>query len=145
LGQAAFISSITSIVVLISAPLAGLISDHIGSRRLVFSLPFLPIALLFMLPFRVTGWQIVTFLVAQGLLAGGIPTATFTAAPEVMRNPQWAGLGLAVVLVGQNLGLLVGPILFGQLIHSMGWVTAGYMMIPVCLVGFVCGWMVKVR
>ena len=145
LGQAAFISSITSMMVLISAPLAGTISDRIGSRRLVFSLPFLPIALLLIFPFRVAGWQIIAILVAQGLLAGGIPTATFVAASEVMRKPQWAGLGLAVVMIGQNLGLLIGPVLFGQLVRSMGWAAAGYLMIPVCLLGFLCGWMVKVR
>jgi MFS family permease len=145
LGEAAFISSITSMAILISAPLAGTLSDRIGSRRLVLSLPFLPMALLFIFPFRVMGWQIIALLGVQGLLAGGIPTATFAAAPEVMQKPQWAGLGLAAILVGQNLGLLIGPVLFGELIHRMGWAFAGYMMIPLCLLGFICGWMVKVR
>ena len=46
LGQAALISSIATIVLLISAPMAGWISDRIGSRRLIFSLPFLVIGLL---------------------------------------------------------------------------------------------------
>lgn len=145
LTQAAFISSITTIVVLVFAPVAGWISDRIGSRRLVFSLPFLAIAVLLIFPFRVTGWQIIAILVLQGVLVGAIPTATFAAVSEVMRKPEWAGLGLAVVLIGQNIGSLLGPILFGQIVETSGWLIAGYMMIPFCLLGFISGWMVKVR
>jgi MFS family permease len=145
LGQAAFVSSITTFVVLFSAPAAGWLSDRIGSRRLVFSLPFLGIAVLFLFPFHVTGWQIVALMVVQGLIVGAIPTATFAAAAEVMRKPEWTGLGLAVVLIGQNVGQLLGPILFGEIVKSSGWAMAGYLMIPFCLIGFVSGWMVKVR
>lgn len=145
LAQAAFLSSITTLVVLVSAPAAGWLSDRIGSRRLVFSLPFLVIAFSFLFPFHVTGWQIIALLVTQGLIVGAIPTATFAAATEVMGKPEWAGLGLAVVLIGQNLGQLLGPILFGEIVKSSGWAMAGYLMIPFCLVGFVSGWMVKVR
>lgn len=145
LGQAAFISSLASLVVIIGAPLAGWLSDRIGSRRLLFSLPFLVIAVMMLLPFRITGWQIPLFMAVQGLVVGAIPTATFAAAPEVMRRPEWAGLGLAVILIGQNVGNLVGPVLFGELVSSLGWAAAGYMLIPVCLLGFISGWLVKVR
>ena len=145
LEQAAFVSSIASFTVLFSAPAAGWLSDRVGSRRLVFSLPFLAIAVLFLFPFRITGWQIIAFIVIQGLMVGAIPTATFATASEVMGKPQLAGLGLAVVLVGQNLGQLVGPVLFGELVQRLDWMTAGYLMIPFCLLGFISGWMVKIR
>ena len=143
--QAAFVSSIGTILILFSAPAAGWLSDRIGSRRLVFSLPFLAIGALMIFPFWVTGWQIVAVMVLQGLVIGAIPTATFAAAPEVMGRPQLAGLGLAVILVGQNLGQLVGPVLFGVLVQRFNWMIAGYLMIPFCLLGFISGWMVKVR
>ena len=84
-------------------------------------------------------------LVVQALAAGAIATATFAAAPEVMRKPQWAGLGVAVIIIGQNLGQLIGPILLGDLISRVGWVTAGYTLIPVCLLGFASAWFVRVR
>jgi len=143
LGQAAFLASLTTLMVLFSAPAAGWVSDRIGSRRLVFSLPFLIIALTLIFPFRVTGWQIPALMVAQGLIIGAIPTATFAAAAEVMKRPEWAGLGLAVVLMGQNLGQLLGPILFGEIVQRSDWVVAGYAMIPFCLIGFISGWMVE--
>jgi MFS family permease len=84
-------------------------------------------------------------LIIQGLVVGAIPTSTFAAASEIMGKPQWAGLGLAVVLVGQNVGQLIGPVLFGELVQGLGWAAAGYLMIPFCLLGFVSGWMVKIR
>jgi MFS family permease len=145
LGQAAFLSSIATIAALFSSPAAGWLSDRIGSRRLVFSLPFLGVAVLYIFPFHVIGWQIGAFMILQGLLLGAIPTATFAAAPEVMRKPEWAGLGLAVVLLGQNLGQLLGPVYFSQVVGSLGWAAAGYLLIPFCVVGFIGGWMVKVR
>jgi nitrate/nitrite transporter NarK len=145
LSQASFVASISTIVVLFSAPLAGVISDRTGSRRLVLAIPFLVLAVLFLFLFRVSGWQIPVALVVQALAAGAIATATFAAAPEVMRKPQWAGLGVAVIIIGQNLGQLIGPILLGDLISRVGWVTAGYTLIPVCLLGFTSAWLVRVR
>ena len=128
-----------------SSDVAGIFSDRIGSRRLVFSLPFLAIAVMFLLPFRVTGWQLYALLIVMGLVVGAIPTATFAAAPEIMGKPELAGIGLAVIIMCQNLGMFVGPILFGVLAQSFGWITAGSAMIPLALAGFVFAWRVKVR
>jgi nitrate/nitrite transporter NarK len=145
LGQAASIASIMTFLKLVSSPSAGWLSDRLGSRRVLFSIPFLIIAFLLLFPFEVSGWGIVAVMSVLGLFMGVIPAATFAAAPDIMGNPQLAGLGMAVVLVGQNVGQLVGPILFGQLVQSVGWSLAGYLIIPICILGFVSGWMVKIR
>lgn len=145
LGQAASIASIMTFLKLVSSPSAGWLSDRLRSRRILFSIPFLLIAVLLCFPFEVTGWWIIVVMSALGLFMGVIPAATFAAAPDIMGNPQLAGLGMAVVLVGQNIGQLVGPILFGQLVQTLGWSLAGYLIIPVCLIGFISGWMVKTR
>lgn len=145
LAQAGFIASLSTIVVLGSAPLAGWLSDRIGSRRLVFSLPLLVVAAMMTLPFHLTGWTLYVFMILLGVVTGAVPTATFAAAPEVMGNPRLAGIGLAVVSAGQNLGMVIGPILFARWVETQGWAAAGYWLIPVCLLGFIGGWMVKVR
>jgi len=145
LPQASFIASISTIAVLFSAPLAGWLSDRIGSRRLMMALPFLLSCGILLLPFRVTGWQIYALMIAQGLIVGAVPTATFAAAPEVMKDTRLAGLGLAVVMFGQNLGMFVGPVFFGRMVESQGWVSAGALLIPFCLLGFVAAWLVRIR
>jgi len=145
LAQAAFISSIATMVILGSAPLAGWVSDRIGSRKLVYTIPFAIITVMLLFPFRLTGWQLLVFMVLLGSLTGAVPTATFAAVPEVMSKPQLAGIGMAVLMVGQNLGMFVGPAAFGNLVEAMGWVTAGYLLIPVAMVGVIAGWLVRVR
>ncbi len=145
LGQAGFLASLGSLVVLFSAPAAGWLSDRIGSRRLVLCLPFLALGATVILPFVVEKTLIPASLLLQGLLVGAIPSATFAAAPEVMRRPQWAGLGLAVVLIGQNLGQLVGPLIFSQAVGGLGWTAAAALLIPLCLLGFASGWLVRIR
>jgi len=145
LGQAAFIASLGTLVIIFSAPAAGLLADRIGSLRLVMAIPFLGAAVLFLFPFKVTGSQIIIFMILQGLVIGAIPTATFAATPEVMRRPEWAGLGLAILLIGQSIGQILGPIFFGEVVLRSGWVMAGYLMIPIWVLGFISSWMVKVR
>jgi hypothetical protein len=41
--------------------------------------------------------------------------------------------------------MFIGPVLFGKLVEMTGWAGAGYMLIPICLLGVVAGWLVKVR
>ena len=107
--------------------------------------PFLVFAIMMFFPFKIVDWQIYAFMILQGSIAGAVPTATFAAAPEVMQKPELAGLGLAIVMFGQNLGMFIGPILFGKLVENLGWVTAGYCLVPFCLLAFVVGWRLKVR
>ncbi|MCB9418614.1 MAG: MFS transporter [Ardenticatenaceae bacterium] len=145
LTDASLIVSISTALVLISAPLAGWLSDKIGSRKLLFTMPFLAIAAIMMLPFKVVGWQIIVLMAVQGLIVGAVPTATFAAVPEIMGKPQLAGLGMAVIMMGQNLGMFAAPIIFGMLVESIGWVSAGYWLVPVALIGFAIGRLVKVR
>jgi MFS family permease len=145
IAQSAFVTSLPTILILGSAPLAGWLSDRIGSRRLVFSIPYLFLAVMMVLPFKLTGPALYALMILLGVLIGAIPTATFAAAPEIMGQPRLAGLGMAVVALGQNLGMVVGPILFASLVESIGWAPAGYWLIPFCLLGFVAGWLVEVR
>lgn len=145
LAQAGLIASLSTLAALGSVPLAGWLSDRIGSRRLLFTIPFLVIAGMMTLPFHLTGWSLYVFMVLLGFMSGAIPTATFAAAPEVMGHPRLAGMGLAVVSLGMNLGMVVGPIFLGMFVETIGWAVAGYWLVPVCLLGFVAGWLVKVR
>jgi MFS family permease len=145
LADAAIIVNIPSIVILFSAPLAGWISDRFGTRKWVYSVGYLSLAAIVVLPFYLTGTAIVIYMIIQGVLLGGIPTATFAAAPEVMKDPRMAGIAMAVLMLGQNIGMVIGPILFGSLVSIIGWAATGFCLIPVLLLGFLFGQMVKVR
>jgi predicted MFS family arabinose efflux permease len=145
LAQAALITSLSTLVALASGPLAGWLSDRIGSRRWLIAIPLLIVAGMMLWPFHVTGWTLYAFVILLGVVSGATPTATFAAAPEVMGSPQLAGIGMAVVSVGRNLGIMLGPALVGILVETMGWVSAGYWLIPIALLGAVAAWLVNVR
>ena len=145
LADAAFVVNIPSIVILLSAPLAGWISDRFGTRKWIYSAGYLALAAIIVLPFYLTGTALVGYMLVQGLLIGGVPTATFAAAPEVMQDPRMAGIAMAVLMLGQNIGMVIGPLLFGSLVSAIGWTATGFCLIPVLLLGFVFGQLVKVR
>jgi MFS family permease len=145
LGYAGFISSLATVVILGSAPLAGWLSDRIGSRKLVYTSAFALGSVMFLFPFHLWGWQIPLFLLIQGIFIGAIPTATFAAVPEIMGKAQLAGIGMAIIMLGQNLGMFVGPALFGGMVEATSWAIAGYLLIPISAVGIITGWFVRVR
>lgn len=145
LGQAAFTASIMTMVILVSSPLGGWLSDLIGSRRWLIIVPALILVVMLLLPFRVGNGLIPLLMIAMGAVVGMIPAATFAAVPEVMPHPALAGYGMAAISAGQNLGMVVGPVLFGALVPQVGWVVAGYWMIPACALIAVLAWLVDVR
>jgi len=145
LAGASFTASLLMVGTIFSSIIGGWLSDRIGSRKLVIVLPFMALAVMFLFPFNVGGWLILLLVIAMGLTAGAIPTANFAAVPEVMGVPQLAGMGMAVLAVGQNLGMVLGPLIFGKMLETMGWAAAGYLLIPVCLLGIGAAWLVKVR
>ncbi len=145
LARASLITSVYSILVLVGAPLAGALSDRLNTRRLMIVAGFLVVAVLNLFPYNVTGGWIVVYMVLLGLIIGSIPTATFSAVPEVMGRPEQAGMGLALIMLGQNVGMIVGPILFATLVEWLGWAGAGYCMIPVCLLAAAVACRVRVR
>jgi MFS family permease len=96
-------------------------------------------------PFIATGWMIPMLTIALGTIAGTIVPATFAAVPEIMVSRQLAGVGMAVLALGQNLGMFIGPIMFGRLVESVGWVGAGYALAPVCAISVIAVYAARFR
>ena len=145
LASASFMVSVGMIVTLVVSPLSGWISDRIGSRKLVLIVPSLALVVMPLFPFSISGWMIPVYMILQGVIIGAIPTAAFASVPELMGNPQLVGIGMAVMAFSQNLGIIIGPTLFGILVETGGWVTAGYALIPFAIIGAITAWLVKVR
>ena len=145
LPQAALVSSITTMVVIFSAPAGGILSDKIGSRKK----PYLAglAATIVLLPFvgvlNVT-WLLV-LVVVNGLVMGAIPTNIFAAAVEAAGDERQGGVAMAVIMVGQNTGMLLGPAVFGALIEGAGWPAAFASLAVMSALGLLAGWLAKVR
>ena len=145
LADAAFIASIPTFVILGAAPFSGWLSDKIGSRKKIYTIAFACLAVILIFPFHLSPEQFPYFMPLMGIVAAGVPTAVFASVPEVTKNPKMIGIAVAMLITGQNLGLFIGPIYFGLVIDATSWLTAGYTLVPICLLGTLAGWFVKVR
>lgn len=145
LAGASFITSMMMVIATISGMLGGHLSDRIGSRKRLIVFPFAFLALVFLFPFSVTGWGIPALVVFAGLVAGPIAPVSLAAVPEIMGSPRLAGIGLGVAALCQNLGMFIGPALFGRILEVAPWTVAGYLMIPVCVLAIVVTVTAKIR
>ena len=89
---------------------------------------------------------LIVLIIAQGLFGGLVPTNVFSAGVEVVKDERLGGLAMGVIMVGQNAGMLLGPIVFGVLVESAGgWQVAFGSLAIMCLLGALAGWLAKAR
>ena len=145
LPAASFTFSLCTIAAVFSQPLGGYLSDRLGMRRPLIIISSVVLSAICMFSFIATGWKIPMLTILLGIIAGTIVPATFAAVPEIMGSTQLAGLGMSVLALGQNLGMFIGPIVFGKLAESIGWVGAGYILVPVSATGVIAVYLAKFR
>ena len=139
--------SLCTIAAVFSQPIGGYLSDRLGMRRHMIIISSVVLSVICMFPFTATGWMIPVLTIGLGVIAGTIVPATFAAVPEIMVSRQLAGLGMAVLALGlgQNLGMFIGPIMFGRLAESLGWTGAGYILVPVSAISVIAVCVAKFR
>lgn len=130
---------------LVSSLVAGALLDKVASRKLLIIAPFLIIAGMMLLPFSLSNDLIPVWMVALGLMGGTLAVATFSTVPVIMAKPELAGIGMAVMVIGQNVGQFIGTPLFGALVEQSGWAMAAIWMIPVLVLGAAATWLVKLK
>jgi MFS family permease len=146
LSQAAFPSSVMSMIIIFSCPAGGILSDRIGSRKRLFVLGMALVAVIMPLTAVIGRDILIALVVAQGLVVGLVPTNIFSAAVEAAGDERLGGLAMGIIMVGQNAGMLVGPIVFGALVESAGgWPLAFGSLAVMCLLGALAGWLSRAR
>jgi MFS family permease len=124
LQLAALIASIGSLISIVSCPIGGMISDRIGSRKRPYLVGMIFQSLAMPLYAVLPVGGIVGLASVQGMVTGLIPTNIFAAGVEATGDERLGGLAMGIIMVGQNAGSLIGPVLFGSLVESFGWTTS---------------------
>jgi MFS family permease len=146
LMNASFVTAFIMLASIFSGPGGGRISDRLGKRKMMVVIPYILMTLTFLVPFTITGWMIPLYMIVFGFVGGPIAPILLASVPEVSAKPQLIGIGMGVAALGQNIGMYVGPSLFIRIqatTHS--WATAGYWMIPICLIGMIAACRTRVR
>lgn len=145
LGTAALIASLTSLVTIFSAPAGGALSDRIGSRKKPYLVGFGAAIVLLPLTGILNLTGLIALMIVSGLVLGVIPTNIFAGAVEAAGDPRQGGAAMGVIMVGQNAGMLLGPIIFGTLAQAAGWPVAFASLAVLSALGLLAGWLAKVR
>ena len=146
LARASLLISVVTIFATVSLPISGWISDRVGSRKLVCVAPMILLMLLWPLVFFVREGGFLPLVIAIGLLCGFIPTGVFSGGVEAVGDERLAGMAMAMIQVGQNAGMLFGPLVFGWIVQvTGGWQIAFWTLVPICAAGAIAGWMAKMR
>lgn len=107
--------------------LAGSVADLVGSRKIFLLGSFLQGVFVLACALSQTGIQLIMFRAMQGIAVSFcLPTAvsiTTTSFPAGKRR----NLGLSFMGAGQPIGFLIGSVLGGILIDTIGWRTGYYM------------------
>jgi predicted MFS family arabinose efflux permease len=145
LGEASFVTSIKMGITIILAPLVGWLNDRVASPKkiIMFSLAALMVWMIF--PFNLSGWQVSALMVLLGVFAAGLATTSFASVPAVTGPGMPVGITIAVLMIGQNLGQLLGPVFFGGLVERYGWASAGYGMIGVLAAGLAAARSIRMK
>ena len=146
MARAAFLVSLTTILTIIAYPTSGWVSDRIGTRKWVAVIPMVLMAPLFPLFFSAGETGFLSLAVLVGFIGGFVPTGVFSGAVETVGDERLSGMAMAVIQIGQNAGMLLGPLVIAWVIESGGgWQTAFWVLAPVSLLGAVAGWMSRIR
>jgi MFS family permease len=146
MGDASLQVSLMSVLAIAACPTAGWVSDKIGSRKMIMVWPMVLIALVFPFCFGAAPGTFLFLVVILGFISGFVPTGVFAGTVEAAGDERLSGMAMAVIQIGQNAGMLLGPAVFGWIIESKGgWETAFWMLVPVSILGALSGWQSKVR
>ena len=122
--------------------MGGVISDKIGRKKCIV-IPYVITAGLMTIYF-LPGNGILITMAAVAFIGGLGVTPSFSAAPELVA-PEDAGRAMAVLALGQNAGMSIGPAVFGLVAESAGWAAAGHFTVPVLLLGAYLAFKLKLK
>jgi MFS family permease len=145
MATAGVVTSLSLAGMAVGSVVSGLISDRVGSRRLVYTVGLVLFAVGIVLPYTVEGPALPLILFVYGMIVGAIPATIFASVPEAVPHPRFTGSGLAGLMLGQNLGFVIGPVLFAALLPALGWATASAVFGLLVAAAAVAGWRVRVR
>jgi len=147
--EAAAASAYASLMFLAAIPAnisAGWVINRLPNRHNLLPATFVITALLFVWSFHLRSvGAVVPYMIALGFTSNFIPTAIFTLAPETVPNVAYAGLALAIVIVGSNLGALSGPPALGAILSSGDWASGSTWLVLMMGVGTLISWVVSRR
>lgn len=130
--------------------LAGLLLDKVGisKRKLIPAIGMIVLAACYFFAFKVTGiWTATFLLIFIGFVCSFVPPALYTIGPDIIPKASYGAMIVAIVTLGQNMGMTLGPLVVGYLVEAAGgnWQASSVPITVFALIGAVFCFLVKVK
>lgn len=114
------------------SPIAGKISDAIGSRRKVLVFCMVSAVLFGALVFYVTDFNVyILVIILNGFTGGGVAAMLWASCSEVVPSHLISG-ATAALACSQSVGMFLGSMFMGNVINAIGFTMAGWCVLVPC-------------
>jgi MFS family permease len=136
LMQAAFMMSLFSVLALASSPSSGWVLGRVRSPGTICASVMVVFTTLAVSICFVRVSFVFPMIIVMGVIGSFLPAAAVAGAAQLVHEEKVSALALSMVTTGQNVGILLGPTLFGLAMESAGgWDLAYAAFIPAGLLG----------
>lgn len=131
-AAAAAVTAAINVFAAVGCPIVGPLAVRWGAHKafllwaFIISIIFTAAGAFLMVPHLGLMWS---FVIIVGLMASVVPTMVFSMVPIYAKTPRKSDLGLAILAVFQNAGMLVGAAAFGAIAAATSWQGASNMLI----------------
>jgi predicted MFS family arabinose efflux permease len=135
IAQSGFITGLPSLLMIVLAPLSGIASDRLGTRKGLIVFSFIGTAAMFAIAFTASLPIVYLFVIVESVFAVCVTTGVYSLVPELSRNPKTQSYGISLVTFLQNIGIFLGAASFGPLVSSLGWSQASqFSCVPLAII-----------
>jgi len=136
---AGYIVAIPNIIIMVTGPLAGRLTDKLGTRKWFIVVALVEVVILLFIAFSGNLALTWVFIFAISLAAAVVPTALFAIVPVLAKRPEARGRAMAIVMVFAQSGILIGSAVFEPIRALVGgWPEVSFFyLIPVVTVGVI--------
>lgn len=128
--KAGFLSSFIMLVPIFLSPIVGIIIDKFGWKKRLLLIGSIISVFTFIIIGR-TSFGIPLWAVALGIGFAPVPVFVFSTLPEIVETNQM-GMGLGILTAASNLGIAIGPMVFGSLLdNTNGNFSLGFIMLGI--------------
>ena len=131
LTVATLIPSMVALLTMMSNLFSGVLLNKLGNHLYVFLLP--PLIFVLAWPFFTNSSLAILYGTAaiMGLFSGFMPTIIFASAPFLAKRKETIGIAMSIIIIGENVGILIGPEVFGLLREWTGHFTTSFWVLSI--------------
>ena len=132
-------STLPSLLSIIICPIFGILADKTNNNKALLVISAASIVPGCFIIFTTTNWPIWIGIIFLGF-GMAVPTMSFIIFPKLLPRPELLGIGMGILNLASNLGMLLGTILPAAVLEitNGSWFTVGATLFGLTIIGVLC-------